>query len=119
MPEATALDPEDAKLVTLARAVRVRLGAAEGAAVRDETGRTYVAASVALASLSLTAAEAAVAAAVSSGASVLEGAAVVTDSPGEPRRDVAVLRELAGKGALLVVAGADGTVATSVPIGPA
>lgn len=74
------LDPEDGKLVTLARATRARTGAAEGAAVRDEMGRTYAAATVALPSLSLTALQAAVAAAVSSGAQRLEAAAVVTEA---------------------------------------
>ena len=38
--------PEDAKLVTLARSARGRTGAAEGAAVRDTDGRTYLAATV-------------------------------------------------------------------------
>ena len=38
-----ALDPEDRKLLTLARSARARNGVPEGAAVRDETGRTYVA----------------------------------------------------------------------------
>lgn len=74
------LDREDAKLVTLARSVRVRTGAAEGAAVRDGDGRTYVAATVALPSLRLTALQAAVAAAVSGGATTLEAAAVSTDA---------------------------------------
>jgi hypothetical protein len=74
------LDPEDAKLVTLARSARARNGAAEGAAVRDDMGRTYVASTVALPSLSLTALQAAVAAAVASGAQRLEAAAVVTDA---------------------------------------
>jgi cytidine deaminase len=74
------LDPEDAKLVTLARSARARTGAAEGAAVRDDMGRTYVAASVALPSLTLSALQAAVAAAVSSGVQRLEAAAVVTDA---------------------------------------
>ena len=74
------LDPEDAKLVTLARAARARTGAAEGAAVRDDMGRTYAAATVAIPSLSLTALQAAIAAAVSSGAQRLEAAAVVTDA---------------------------------------
>ena len=72
------LDPEDAKLVTLARSARARTGAAEGAAVRDDMGRTYAATTVDLPSLSLTALQAAVAAAVSSGAQRLEAAAVVT-----------------------------------------
>jgi hypothetical protein len=74
------LDPEDGKLVILARSARARTGAAEGAAVRDDMGRTYAAATVALPSLSLTALQAAVAAAVSSGAQRLEAAAVVTEA---------------------------------------
>jgi len=73
------LDAEDAKLVTLSRSARARTGAAEGAAVRDDMGRTYVAATVALPSLQLTALQAAVAAAVSSGVQRLEAAVVVTD----------------------------------------
>lgn len=75
------LDPEDEKLVTLARSARARTGAAEGAAVRDDMGRTYVAASVALSSLNLTALQAAVAAAVSSGAQRLEAAVIVSAEP--------------------------------------
>jgi len=43
-----ALPAEDAKLVTLARGARGRAAAAEGAAVRDEDGRTYAAATVEL-----------------------------------------------------------------------
>jgi hypothetical protein len=74
------LDPEDAKLITLARSVRARTGAAEGAAVRDLDGRTYLAGTVALPSLTLTALQAAVAAAVSSGAAGLEAAVVVSES---------------------------------------
>lgn len=44
----TELDAEDGKLVTLARSARARIGAPEGAAVRDGDGRTYAAATVAL-----------------------------------------------------------------------
>jgi hypothetical protein len=76
------LDGEDVKLVTLARSARARTGAAEGAAIRDEIGRTYVAATVALPSLALTALQAAVAAAVSSGVQRLEAAVVVTPAGG-------------------------------------
>ncbi len=78
---APTLGPEDGKLVTLARSVRARTGAPEGAAVRDTDGRTYAAATVALASLRLSALQAAVAAAVSSGAPGLEAAAVVGGTP--------------------------------------
>jgi hypothetical protein len=74
------LQGEDVKLVTLARAARVRTGAAQGAAVRDTDGRTYAAASVALPSLRLSALQVAVAMAVSSGAPGLEAAVVL--SPG-------------------------------------
>src|SRR5947208_15056272 len=74
------LDPEDEKLVTLARSTRARTGASEGAAVREDMGRSYAAATVALPSLALTALQAAVAAAVSSGAQQLEAAVVVTEA---------------------------------------
>lgn len=101
------LDPEDSKLITLARAARARNGSAEGAAVRDETGRTYSATDVTLTSLTLSAVQVAVATAVSSGARSLEAAALVSE--GDPSAaDVEVAREL-GAGALLV-AGPDGTL---------
>jgi hypothetical protein len=78
--EATeGLDPEDAKLVTLARSARARTGAAEGAAVRDDIGRTYAAATVDLRALQLTALQAAVAAAVSSGSTAIDVACLVRD----------------------------------------
>ena len=80
---AAELNPEDAKLITLARSARVRSVAgdglvAEGAAVRDETGRTYVAATVVRGPLRLPALHLAVASALSSGARSFEAAAVVT-----------------------------------------
>ena len=76
----TTLSGEDAKLVTLARGARARIGAVEGAAVRDQDGRTYAAASVVLPSLAVTALQLAVASAVAAGASRLEAAAVVTEA---------------------------------------
>lgn len=90
----TDLPAEDAKLVTLARSARARTGAAQGAAVRDGDGRTYVAATVELPSLSLSALQVAVAMAVSSGAPGLEAAVVLgadaTDEAGQRAvRDVA------------------------------
>jgi hypothetical protein len=72
------LDPEDTKIVMLARSALARTGAPEGAAVRDTEGRTYVGVTVSLPSLTLTALQAAVAAAVASGAAGLEAAAVVS-----------------------------------------
>ena len=73
-PATTApqLDPEDAKIITLARSARARNRTPEGAAVRDATGRTYAAVTVALPSLKLSALEVAVAMAVSSGADRLD-----------------------------------------------
>ena len=78
-----SLDAEDQKLVTLARSARARTGAAQGAAVRDGDGRTYVAASVELPSLQLSALQVAVAMAVSSGAPGLEAAVVLGDEPSD------------------------------------
>jgi hypothetical protein len=71
------LDPEDAKIITLARSARARSGSETGAAVRDETGRTYAAVDVRLGSFGLSALQLAVAMAASSGATALEAAAVV------------------------------------------
>ncbi|SDO21472.1 hypothetical protein SAMN04515671_0172 [Nakamurella panacisegetis] len=85
--------PEDAKLVTLARGAKGRAGAVQGAAVRDEDGRTYAAATVSLPSLTLTALQAAVALAVSSGATALE-AAVVVGAGGADPASLAVARDL-------------------------
>jgi hypothetical protein len=84
---------EDGKLITLARSTRARVAASEGAAVRDETGRTYTAAAVALPSLRLSALRLAVAMAVSSGAAKLEAAALVSDADPDPG-DLAAVRDL-------------------------
>src|SRR3954463_9600780 len=78
--DGSALSAEDHKLVTLARGARARVGAVEGAAVRDQDGRTYAAATVALPSLTLTALQLAVASAGPAGATRLEAAAVVTEA---------------------------------------
>jgi len=88
------VDAEDEKLVTLARASRARISAPEGAAVRDEMGRTYVATTVALTSLQLSAVQAVVAAAASSGVRRLEAAAIVTDAAATSDDDQRVLAEL-------------------------
>jgi hypothetical protein len=95
------LDPEDSKIITLARASRARNGSAEGAAVRDETGRTYAATDVTLAALRLSAVQVAVATAVSSGARSLEAVALVTGGDGPSDDDRAVAAEL-GVTAILV-----------------
>ena len=100
---------DDAKLVTLARGARARADAAEGAAVLDDLGRSYAAGSVQLPGLELTAVQAAVAAAVSSGSRVLDSAAVVTSAAQINAADAALLGEL-GADRVLVV-GLDGSSA--------
>jgi hypothetical protein len=89
------LTAEDAKLVTLARSARARVGASEGAAVRDQDGRTYAAATVSLPSLSVTALQLAVASAVAAGATKLEAAAVVTQASSLDSAGQAAVRDLA------------------------
>jgi|1186.fasta_scaffold59968_2 hypothetical protein len=113
MPEAV-LDPEDAKLVTLARGTRARTSASAGAAVRDDTGRTYAAAAVALPSLNLTALQAAVAIAVASGALAIEAAAVVADRPAADADSLAALRELAGPSIPVHLVRTDGSLQETV-----
>jgi hypothetical protein len=107
------LTAEDLKLVTLARSARARIGAVEGAAVRDGDGRTYAGASIALPSLSLTALQYAVAAAAAAGASVLEAAAVVTEASTVDNGGLAAVRDLAA-GAPVHLAAPDGTVLRTV-----
>jgi hypothetical protein len=95
------LDPEDGKIITLARSARARTGAPEGAAVRDTMGRTYSACTVALPSLKLTALQAAVAAAVASGADGLEAAAVVTDADAVDADSLAAVYDMAPEAPVL------------------
>ncbi|MDX3384135.1 cytidine deaminase [Streptomyces niveiscabiei] len=117
MTDTTSLGPEDLKIVTLARSARARNGVPEGAAVRDETGRTYVAATVELPSLKLSALRTAVAMAVASGAESLEAAAVVTAGEDVAEEDLAAVRDLGGAGTPVVVAGPDGTVRRTLAVG--
>jgi hypothetical protein len=108
-----ALSVEDNKLVTLARSSRARVAAVEGAAVRDQDGRTYAAASVVLPSMSVTALQLAVASAVASGASSLEAAAVVTEASMLDGAGHAAVRDLATS-APIHVAAPDGSLLGTV-----
>ena len=107
------LDAEDQKIVTLARSARARTGAAEGAAVRDETGRTYAAATVALPSFQLSALRLAVAMAVSSGATSLEAAAVVSGADAPEPADLAAVADLGPRAPVFHV-GPDGRLRAAV-----
>ncbi len=103
----TELDAEDTKLVVLARGAMARSNSSKGAAVRDTDGRTYAAGEVSLDALSLSALQAAVAAAISSGAEGFEAAVIVggtLDDPGS-----AAVREKSPS-ANIVVTGLDGAV---------
>jgi hypothetical protein len=115
-PVSEELGAEDLKLVTLARGARARIGAARGAAVRDETGRTYAAADVSLASLSISALALAVAQAAAAGARGAEAAVVVADAPSddEGRR---ALADLGGPGVIVHLVLPDGVVASTVTAG--
>jgi hypothetical protein len=102
------IDPENAKLVTLARSARARTGAAEGAAVRDDIGRTYAASTVALPSLQLSALQAAVATAVASGSNRFEAVVVLGDGVALSDDDACLLGDVGNP--TLLTAAPDGTV---------
>ena len=109
----TPLSAEDAKLVTLARATRARVGAAEGAAVRDTDGRTYAAATVDLPSLRLSALQVCVAMALASGSRGLEAAVVLTEAETLAADDLAAVTDLGGGGVVVHRGDARGTLAQS------
>ncbi|GAA4900097.1 cytidine deaminase [Stackebrandtia albiflava] len=98
------LTAEDEKLVTLARSAAARIGAPQGAAVRDDDGRTYAAASVRLPSLRLTALQLAVAQAVGAGAEALEAAAVVAED-GADEAGLAAVRDVTATAPVYQVTG--------------
>ena len=104
------LSTEDAKLVTLARATRARVGAAEGAAVRDADGRTYAAATVDLPSLRLSALQVCVAMAVASGSKGLGAAAVLGDGGVLADDDRAALTDFGGAGVPVHLGDPRGTI---------
>lgn len=105
------LGAEDSKLVVLARSARARAAAACGAAVRDETGRTYVAVPVRAGPLAISALQLAVAMALASGASALEAASLVGGEPGP--EDLAVLSAVT-PGVVVHLAGTDGGVRATI-----
>lgn len=110
------LGPEDAKLVTLARGARGRVAAPRGAAVRDETGRTYSAADVTLPSLQLSALQLAVAQAVAAGARGAEAAVVVSEEPSDDAGLLALV-DLGGADVIVYLCGVDGAVLSTTTAG--
>jgi cytidine deaminase len=111
------MEPEDSKIITLARSARARLGASQGAAVRDETGRTYVAVNVTLPSLELSAIQAAIVVATASGAELIEAVALVADAGGPVAADLAAIRDLSAESATIFVVGPDGALRDRVVAG--
>ncbi|MGH3446227.1 MAG: cytidine deaminase [Nocardioidaceae bacterium] len=109
-------DPEDSKLVTLARAARARAGFGDGAAVRDTDGRTYAAASVDLPSLQLSALQVVVAMAATSGVGGLEAAVLVTESLAVPATDTGAVRDLGGAGTPIYRVDLAGELAETVTV---
>lgn len=114
-PGQAAFSAEDAKLVTLARAARARTGAAEAAALRDTTGRTYVAVAVDLPSLRLPALAAVVVVALASGVADVEAAAVVGVRSTLSADDTRVIADLA-TGIPVYLAAPDGEVRATVVV---
>lgn len=108
-------DPEDLKLITLARAAMVRTGGNQGACVRDTDGRAYAAASVHLEHLKLSAISVAVAMAVSSGAPGVEGAAVVGEEE-LSTTDLEILRDLSADAVTVWWADRSGTVRSAIEL---
>ena len=74
-------NPEDTKLVTLATNTLARSGSQQAAALRDTTGRTYVAINVSSPSLSLDAFEAVLTVALASGITGIESVVATGDQP--------------------------------------
>ena len=82
-------NPEDAKLETLAASTLTRTGAKQSAALRDSTGRTYVAINIESPSLTLDAVEAVFTVAMASQISGIEGVVCAGAKPSK----VSVIRE--------------------------
>ena len=109
------LSAEDDKLLTLARGARGRIGASRGAALRDETGRTYAAADVMLPSLALTALQLVVAHAVASGSRGAEAVVVVGGMP-DPA-GLQALVDLGGPGVVVHLCESDGSLVLTTTSG--
>lgn len=106
----TSWKAEDDKLAVLAKGARSRVQAQIGAALRDDTGRTYASAEVSIGALKLSAVEMVVAQAVASGSTGIES--VVISSQTEisiSDSDVELVRVLAGVGVPVYLTSEAGT----------
>ena len=106
----TSWNAEDDKLAVLAKGARSRVQAQIGAALRDDTGRTYASAEVSIGALKLSAVEMVVAQAVASGSTGIES--VVISSQTEiaiSESDVELVRVLAGVGVPVYLTSEAGT----------
>lgn len=108
-------DPEDRKIITLARSALARTGTAQGACLRDTDGRTYAGTAVDLDHLRLTATQVVVAMAVSSGAQGIEAVAVAGVEPSDD--DLGVIGDLPGDDVVVWTTDAQGTVQNVVELG--
>jgi len=93
-------NPEDSKLVTLAQSTLARSGSAQAAALRDTTGRTYVAINVISPSLNLDALQAALTVALASGITGIESVVVVGSQP----TDAKVINDFAPSATVFYIA---------------
>jgi cytidine deaminase len=103
----TFSNPEDQKLVTLANATLKRSGAVQAAALRDNTGRTYVAINVSTPSLTLDACDSVFTVAMASGISGIESVVIVGNKPTKP----GALRDFSASATLFYCAD-DGEIST-------
>jgi hypothetical protein len=93
-------NPEDSKLVTLAQSTLARSGSAQAAALRDTTGRTYVATNVISPSLHLDALQAVLTVALASGITGIESVVVVGLQP----TDAKVINDFAPSATVFYIA---------------
>ena len=99
MSEKTFENPEDQKLATLATSTLARSGAKQAAALRDSTGRTYVAINVESRELNLDAVEAVFVVALASQISGIEGVVFA----GLPDAKVSVIQQHSAQAALFYI----------------
>lgn len=81
MTSSSFSNPEDAKLETLARATQRRTNSEQAAALRDSTGRTYVAINISIPDFTVDAATAVFTVAMASQISGIEAIVIFGDGP--------------------------------------